>query len=224
MSGEGTNRLTLKRVALCALGIFFVSLGIAITASSDLGTSPISSLAWVAHRVSQISPLLPEITFGTTSFALNVIFFLTQWAILRRDFDRTQFLQLPCTVLFGVAIDFCMFLCGFFPVASYPGRVAEVVVGCAVVALGLTCEFAAEVLYLPGDGMVKTLSRVLGMKIGPTKIAFDVFLVVASVVLSLAFIGRCVGVREGALISMFAVGFFVRLCQPVVDRLKRIVC
>ena len=44
-----TRFVAAKRVALCALGIGLVSFGVALTASSNLGTSPISSVAWVAH-------------------------------------------------------------------------------------------------------------------------------------------------------------------------------
>lgn len=220
-----TERLTgssiFRRVALCALGVFCVSFGIAVTASSDLGTSPISSVAWVACRVSQVSSSIPTLTFGTTSFILNVVFFLTQMAILKREFGRIQFLQLPCVFVFSVLIDISMWICGFLPPANYYGRVAMVFAGCAIVALGLAFEFAAEILYLPGDGMVKALTTVFKSKPGATKIAFDVFLTLSSVALSYALIRQCVGVREGTLISMFAVGFFLKLYQPIVEKLRK---
>jgi uncharacterized membrane protein YczE len=32
---------------------------------------------------------------------------------------------------------------------------------------------------------------------------------------------RRVGVREGTLISMFAVGFFLKLYQPIVEKLRK---
>ena len=223
MTERPSDPLTFRRVALCALGIFCVSFGIAVTASSDLGTSPISSVAWVAHRVSQLSATIPALTFGTTSFFLNVLFFLTQWALLGREFGKIQWLQVPCVFVFSALIDLSMLICSYFPIEWYPGRLAQVVLGCAIVALGLACEFAAEVLYLPGDGMVKTLAQVLKTKSGATKIAFDVFLTVASVALSYALIRQCVGVREGTLISMFAVGFFLKLYQPLIEKLRRLV-
>lgn len=81
-----------KRVALCALGILLVSFGVALTASSNLGTSPISSVAWVAHCVSVESDYLPRLTFGTTTLILNLLFFFVQWAIQGRSFGKTSIL------------------------------------------------------------------------------------------------------------------------------------
>ena len=223
MTREETNRFTFNRVALCALGIFCVSFGIAVTSIADLGTSPISSVAWVAYRVSQVSSSIPAVTFGTTTFVLNAIFFLTQWIIQGRDFGRVQFLQIPSLFVFSAMIDLSMKVCALVPISWYPGRLAQVGLGCAIIALGLACEFAADVLYLPGDGMVRVLTPLVKLKVGATKIAFDVFLVVASIAVSYAAIGRVVGVREGTLISMFAVGFFLKLYQPLIEKLRRLV-
>lgn len=208
------------RILVCALGFFCVSLGVAATATSDLGTSPISSVAWVAHRVSAIAPDLPVVSFGTTSFVLNVIFFLMQWVIQRRNFGLVQFLQLPCTFLFGLSIDFCMLLCSHLPVGNYGVRILLVVAGCMVVAAGLVLEISADVLYLPGDGIVKTLADVFRLKMGIMKASFDVFLTLASVVVSYLAIRQFVGVREGTVIAAFAVGFFLRLFNPLIGKLR----
>ena len=209
-----------KRVALCALGILLVSFGVALTASSNLGTSPISSVAWVAHCVSVESDYLPRLTFGTITLMLNLLFFFVQWAIQGRSFGKLQFLQIPCTFLFGILIDLSMALCAYLPASYYPLKVMEVVAGCAFVAMGLACEFAADVLYLPGDGVVKTLANAIKLKMGVMKITFDAFLTVSAALISFLFIAKVVGIREGTLISAFAVGFFLRLLQPTLDKLR----
>ncbi|MGN0931042.1 MAG: YitT family protein [Thermoguttaceae bacterium] len=209
-----------KRVALCAFGICLVSFGVALTASSNLGTSPISSVAWVAHCVSIESDYLPQLTFGTTTLLLNLLFFFVQWAIQGRAFGKLQFLQIPCTFVFGVLIDLSMALCAYLPASFYPLKVMEVVVGCAFVAMGLACEFAADVLYLPGDGVVKTLANAIKLKTGVMKITFDAFLTVSAALISFLLIAKVVGIREGTLISAFAVGFFLRLFQPTLDKLR----
>ena len=113
-----------------------------------------------------------------------------------------------------------MALCAYLPASYYLLKVMEVVVGCAFVAMGLACEFAADVLYLPGDGVVKTLANAIKLKMGVMKITFDAFLTVSAALISFLFIAKVVGIREGTLISAFAVGFFLRLLQPTLDKLR----
>ncbi|MBQ4203095.1 MAG: hypothetical protein II655_05290, partial [Thermoguttaceae bacterium] len=59
---------TAKGYSFFFLGISCVAFGVAVTASSQLGTSPISSVAYVAHRVSVVGELRPVWSLGATSF------------------------------------------------------------------------------------------------------------------------------------------------------------
>ena len=96
------------------------------------------------------------------------------------------------------------------PDGPYWLLILEVVVGSAIIALGIVFELAADVVYLPGDGMVSTINLFVKRNFGAVKVLFDFSLTAIAVVLSLAILQRVEGVREGTLIAAFAVGYFVR--------------
>ncbi|KAB7788390.1 hypothetical protein [Bifidobacterium cebidarum] len=87
-----------KRLASMLVGLAIESFGIALITKSNLGTSPISSIAWV------VTLKYPWISFGVTTFAMNAIFVLIEVILLRRDFHAVQYLQLAVTFWFAAAI------------------------------------------------------------------------------------------------------------------------
>ena len=74
----------------------------------------------------------------------------------------------------------------------------------------------ADISMMPGEGLVLAVSLVTGRDFGTLKIAFDVSMVCASIVLGFAVLGHTVGIREGTVISAFAVGWLVKKLSPVV--------
>ena len=54
------------------------------------------------------------------------------------------------------------------------------------------------------------------------KTYFDIFLVIASCLISYIGLSQIVGVREGTLISAFLVGYFIRLINKIVGRDKNV--
>ena len=91
---------TLKRYAVCILGLFFSAQGVAITKLGALGVSPISSVANV------MSLRLPALSLGNWLIIWNCVLILGQILILRRKFQPIQLLQIPLSFLFGYLIFF----------------------------------------------------------------------------------------------------------------------
>ena len=87
-----------KRFLFLCLGLIIMAFGVAFSIQAALGTSPISSVPYVTSAISGLS-------VGTTTIIMNFIFILIQIAILRREYDWFQLLQLPAAILFGVMID-----------------------------------------------------------------------------------------------------------------------
>ena len=75
-----------------------MALGIAIVTHANIGTTPITSPAYVLSFAFPLS-------FGTMMTAINMIFSLAQRLILRRAFQRLQWLQLLLIPLLGLLID-----------------------------------------------------------------------------------------------------------------------
>ena len=192
-----------RRYILFIIGLFVNSLGICCIIKANLGSSPISSLPYT------ISLNCP-ISLGTLTFILNLFLIAGQMLILKKDFKQREWLQLPISVLFGVFIDFSMILLSWVNPDSYALQLVVLVVGCAILGLGVSMEVIANVVMLSGEAFVQAISLKKKKEFGMVKIFFDSSLMVAAVIVSLLLYGEVMGVREGTIVAAIIVGMFAR--------------
>lgn len=195
---------TAKRWILFIISLFAIGLGIAITRHGDLGVSPISSVANV------VAMRFPALSFGTWLFLWNCTMLAGQIILLRRNFRAIQLLQIPLSFLFGWFTDLGTVIASALPNQTYPARIGMVLLGTAVLALGITLGVTADVVLNSGEAMVKALSDTLKKPFGNVKVVFDISCVAVSVILSLMFFGKIEGTREGTLIAAVCTGFVVK--------------
>jgi len=194
-----------KRYGLFVLSLWFSALGIAFTKCGSLGVSPVSSVANV------LSLRFTALSMGDWLILWSVLLILGQIAVLRRRYQLIQLLQLPMAFLFGWFTDVGMLIAGLVPVNNYPMQLVMVVLGIVILGFGVALSVIANVMFNAGEGFVKALSDVTEKNFGDVKIAFDVFSVSLSVVLSLIlFGGKVVGLREGTLIASICTGLAVK--------------
>ena len=74
-------------------GLFVNAFGISLIIKANLGSSPISSLPYT------LSLKFP-ITLGQFTLLLNAVLIAGQIALLKKDFRKEQFLQIPVAILF----------------------------------------------------------------------------------------------------------------------------
>lgn len=206
-----------KRYALFVTSLFFAALGVAFTKTGGLGVSPVSSVANV------LSLRFPGVSMGQWLILWSAVLILGQILVLRRRYQPIQLLQLPMAVLFGWFTDGGMVIAGLVPVNSYPMQLVMVLLGVVILGFGVALSVVADVMFNAGEGFVKALSDVTEKNFGNVKIAFDIFSVALSVVLSLALFGGAVaGVREGTLIAALGTGlavkFFTARLKTPLDR------
>lgn len=192
-----------RRLCMLVAGIELATLGITLTTLSGLGTTPISSLPWV------LSNILP-LTFGTTTFIVNLLFLLMQLLLLRRRFPPANLLQLPNVLVFSAFIDFNMKLLGPYAPSGWTGGLLASLLGNLVLAVGIVLQVRSKTIVQPGEGLVVALAAVSRRPFGTMKIFNDVTLVALSAVLSWSVLGGVVGIREGTLLSAVLVGLFVK--------------
>lgn len=201
------------KISMFLLGTAVNAFGITLITKAYLGTSPISSLPFVLSL--GLSP-----SFGDLTFLFNMLFFLGQLLLLRRDFERLQLLQIPTTVGFSLLIDFFMSLFGDFKPSSYTYSVMLLVLGCLVMALGITLSVHADWILTPGNAFVSALSKKTEKPYGTVEIAFDSVLTILAIIASFTLFGRFRGVREGTVASALLVGSFINLYQRLYRRLN----
>ena len=206
----------LKRYLYFILGVAINSFGVAFITKSALGTSQISSVPYV------LSLRFPSVSFGMTTFFVNLLFILIQAVLLKKNFQTVQFLQVAVNVLFSVLIDVSMTLLSFFQPEALGLRIVSLLAGCVILAVGISIEVAPDVLVVPGEGAVRAISQTTGLKFGSVKVYFDVSLIVIASALSFLFFGRLNGVGLGTVISALTVGKFVNIVNLHLPAVRKI--
>ena len=172
--------------------LFVMSLGIALVTRGNLGTTPNSSLPLVSSYASGL-------TFGETTFFINLLFVAAQWLLLRKSINKLLLLsQIPITFAFSYFIDTSMQITEFLSSDIYWKCFAVSMLGNVVLGLGVALEVFAGAAALPGERLVLAVSTVLHKPFSSVKIANDVILVLLALL------------REGTVISALCVGIFVK--------------
>ena len=201
------NTKTFNRYLIYLISIFTISLGAALSIKANLGTAPLICVPYVCSLISKLS-------VGTVTFIFNIILILIQIILLRGDFEKRQLLQIVMGTIFSACIDFSLNLVGFVNPTDYISQIIVLLIGCVVIAVGVLLEIKTEIVYLPADGFIYAVSKVLKREFAKVKPYIDTSLVIMAAVLSVVFLGYLAGVREGTVISALIIG-------PIVNILKR---
>lgn len=199
-----------SRYIVYLISLFIISLGASLSIKANLGTSPLICIPYVCSLISNLS-------VGTTSFLFSVLLILIQVILLKGGFEKRQYLQLVIGTIFSVFIDFTLFLVDFLNPTDYFSQLALLIVSCVVMAFGVLLEIKTEVVYIPGDGFIVAISKVLKKEFGKVKPYCDVSFVVVATILSVVFLGYLAGVREGTVISAVIIGPIVRVFKKYLD-------
>ena len=199
-----------SRYIVYLISLFIISLGASLSIKANLGTSPLICIPYVCSLISNLS-------VGTTTFLFSVLLILIQVILLKGGFEKRQYLQLVIGTIFSVFIDFTLFLVDFLNPTDYFSQLALLIVSCVVMAFGVLLEIKTEVVYIPGDGFIVAISKVLKKEFGKVKPYCDVSFVVVATILSVVFLGYLAGVREGTVISAVIIGPIVRVFKKYLD-------
>ena len=200
----------LGRYLMFFVGVVCSALGIALITLAGMGTSAVSSLAYVLTFV------FPGISLGCFSFVVNCVMLGGQILLLRRKFPLVQLLQIPFTFVFSVCIDLWMDLLSPLVPAAYAGRWVVLLLGCTFLGLGVALEVVPGVLILPCEGFVRTCSQVFGWEFGKTKTGYDLTMVGTAALVSFLCLGTIHGLREGTVVCALTVGTISRFfCRRI---------
>ncbi len=202
----------LKRYLLFILCLFFIGLGIALAKHSNLGISPISSVANV------LSMKWNFLTLGNWLTAMNCVFILLQILILRKNFKLYQLLQLPLSFIFGYFTDLGLFIVRGLPNSFYLIQLLIQLVGIAVLGFGIALGVIANVMLNSPEAFVKAVSDTTKKEFGFLKVALDVTMVVLAITFSLIFFGKIEGIREGTVITALLVGLCVKFFRGLLQK------
>ena len=189
----------LKQYSIFLIGLFIAALGVAFSTKAGLGTSPVASVPYT------VSLVIPSLSFGWWMIIMSLVQILVQVLLLRKKCKPFEILvQVVVAFVYGSLTDFC---CGLLQGLN--------LVGCVILGLGIWIQYKGGVAMLAGEAMNRAISQVTGKRYENIKIFFDVFYIVVSGILSLVFLGKFAGVREGSIIAALLIGNIIRFFNRI---------
>lgn len=189
-----------RRLVMYFIGLFIMTVGIAISVKSNLGVSPVSSIPYTLTCVWGIE-------MGKATILFHAVLVAIQIAILRRKFQVKNLLQIPVGVVFGYFTTFSNYLMAFAPDPhNLVLRLGMLLVSVVLVAVGIFLYLPANVMPLAGEGVMQAVSDTTHVPFPRVKMAFDVTMVAISLVTCLFFLRRLGSVGAGTVIAAVLVG------------------
>ena len=201
---------TVKRYCVFVMGMVFCALGISFVTRAGLGTSPVSGLPFVLS-------LITEISMGTFTFLFNMLFLILE-AVIRRKLGLLQLLQIPMTFCFSFFIDCFMKIIPTRFGGPWIPSFVYLVIGCVIMAFGISLEVIADVIMLPAEALVRAIAQKTKIRFGNVKVCFDSTLTVLAMVVAMLAFHKLNGVREGTLFNALVVGQIVKLWRKLFEK------
>lgn len=208
---------------LLLISLFIMTLGVALCVRSNFGSSVISTIPFVM-TLAGADGFAPAMTIGEYTYCMNFILVCLQILILRKRFEPVQLFQLLIGFFFGFLLDVNMWLTESIICETIAMKTSIQLLGCAVLAVGISFEIRCGSVTMPGEGINVAVSRASGIPFPKAKIIVDISLVVIAVVLGYIFFGKWLWnvVGPGTLIAMVFVGALVRIIDRHMEWFSRI--
>ena len=130
---------------------------------------------------------------------------MIQYILEKKLINAKVLLQIPVAFLFGIIIDFFKNIMSF-NAENMIFKIFLMIMSIVCTALGMHLMLSMKLVQNPPDGTVNILARLLNKNIGTIKIYYDIFMVIISVILGIAFLHDLKGFGIATILSAIFVG------------------
>lgn len=195
---EGEKGMT-KKIILTITGIILVYASVAFAMKAGVGVLPVDA------AIASIAMVL-GVKVGYFSMLFHGSFFVGQILIEKKNFRKTEFLQILYVTLGGTVLNFFLYtVLKNVTFTLYPVRLIVCVVAFIVSAFGCTMVLETHLMRTPMEGCIQLLAERMGTTQGKLRQKIDIVLVIVSVALTLIF-GQEWTLREGTIIAALIFG------------------
>lgn len=197
-----------------------MSLGIVLNTKTNLGVSPLISVSYCVSELTQMN-------MGNVTFLWYVVFVLVEIGshICTKRYKAIvpDILQIPLSVVFT---RFMNLFSAVLPEVgeSWTMRLLFLAVAIVLTGVGISLTLSARLVPNPGDGIVQALADCSGKKVSTMKNILDAVCVIITIVISLIFAGKIIGVGIGTVFAVIFVGrvvaVFNRFFKKGIERLS----
>lgn len=205
-SGE---ELTFKRIFNYIFGLYLITLGVAFSIKSGLGSAPVSSIPYAMN-------LIWTVEIGVATFIFHAILVVIELILLRRDFKKKHFLQVFVGVLFGAFTSFSVSLMNFIPPTdNFFLALAMTALSIFFIALGLFFYVPTNIIPLSIEGVTQAVAIVTDKPFSKIKVYLDVTIVSTALILSYGFLGQLGSVGIGTILGALLIGTTVKYIHKI---------
>ncbi|AQP42503.1 membrane protein [Streptococcus gallolyticus] len=196
-----------KRLIMYFLGLFTMTIGVALSVKSNLGVSPVSSIPYTMTCIWGIE-------MGKATIIFHCFLVLLQMILLRRNFKPINLLQILVGIVFGYFTTFCNWGVSFLPTPeNLVIRLLMMLISTVIIAFGIFMYLPPNIMPLAGEGAMKAVSDVTGIAFPKVKVGFDITMVVISLISCLIFIKGLGSVGIGTIVAAFLVGSILNVIE-----------
>lgn len=209
----------LKRIIFYILGLFVLAIGVVFSIYSNLGVSPVNSLPYVFS-------LITGKEMSICIILIFSIYILVQMLILRKEFKWINLTQLIFSSIFGYFVDLTKNILGNISITSYPIQLLFLAISILLVAIGMSLYLNADLINMPMEGMTIAIQQKVLSKWSyyDVKVLLDCIVVGIGIILSFAFKGKLVGIREGIVLSALLIGWVMKKIEKVIKQVVEKIC
>ena len=205
-SGE---KLTFKRIFNYIFGLYLITLGVAFSIKSSLGSAPVSSIPYAIN-------LIWFVEIGVATFIFHAILVLIELILLRKNFKKKHFLQVFVGVLFSAFTSFSVSLMNFIPPANnFLIALLMAVISILFIALGLFFYVPTNLIPLSVEGVTQAIAIVANKPFSKIKVYFDITVVATALILSYGFLGELGSVGIGTILGALFIGTTVKYIHKI---------
>lgn len=199
-----------KRVVVYMIGMMILGCGIDLNTKTDLGVSPIISVAYSSGTILGIS-------IGLSTFAFYMLMILLEFILLKGKLPPVQFLQIGASFLTSGFIQiFDMIL----PDLTTPlARGIGLALAITLTGIGACITINMRLIPNPADGLVDVISGYIHKDLGLTKNIFDAICIVISLIIGPLFAGRLLGIGIGTVCAVIFTGRVIALVRPLSEKI-----
>ncbi|MGT2785863.1 YczE/YyaS/YitT family protein [Streptococcus merionis] len=206
------QKINAKTATAYLIGTIILSLGLCLSAKSNLGVSPVTSTIFALAAVTGQS-------FAVTNFFYLCFLILVQFALLRTEFRHTQWTQILASFLGSFFIDI---FDNHLPIPeTLTLRAIFLATGIVLVGIGASITVGMQVIPNPADALANVIGKISGKGFGIGKNLLDVISILLASILGLLFQGQLVGVGIGTFLGMIFTGRIIALCHPWTEKLHQ---
>lgn len=192
------------------IGLLVMALGITLNTKTGLGVSPIIS---IPYNIS----ILGKWNLGLVTFLFYSFLVLLQFLLLGKNFQPSQWLQIPMSLITSLFID--LFDIVLPDIQQTVFRFLFLFVAILFTGIGASLTVGMKLVPNPADGLANVLGLLAQKGFGFGKNLFDFSCLFLSACIGILFAGHLIGIGIGTIFTMLFTGRVVALCQKNVTLL-----